>query len=116
MNTVESCSRRSNSCRAASARSWPDWFQDLMAADTHVAEPAVAYGVKRESDRMTIDEYLDFEETSPTKHEYIDGELFAMSGPRLGHGAIVVNMTAGTELAPARKYLSALCQRDQGRV
>lgn len=38
---------------------------------------------------MTEEEYLAFEETSETKHEYIDGRVYAMAGASEPHIAIV---------------------------
>jgi len=42
--------------------------------------------------RMTEDEYLAFERASDEKHEYIDGEIFAMSGGSYDHSLILANM------------------------
>lgn len=50
-----------------------------------MAQPAV-------SPNMTEEEYLAFERTSPEKHEYVDGELFAMSGGTGDHAAISANL------------------------
>ena len=41
--------------------------------------------------RMTPDEYLAWESTQQERHEYIGGEIFAMTGVRLNHNRIVVN-------------------------
>lgn len=37
---------------------------------------------------MTLDEYLAFEEQSPIKHEYVSGEVYAMSGVTTRHNLI----------------------------
>ena len=42
---------------------------------------------------MTIAEYLAFEETSEERHEYHDGEVFAMSGGTVEHGRVCRNLT-----------------------
>ena len=42
--------------------------------------------------RMTEDEYLAFERASEEKHEYIDGEIFAMSGGSGDHSAVASGM------------------------
>lgn len=57
--------------------------------ETEVREPAVAYGKKH----FTIEEYLEFEETSTEKHEYYKGEIFAMSGAKLAHNIISSNLS-----------------------
>lgn len=41
---------------------------------------------------MTPEEYLAFEEKSDTKHEYINGEVYAMSGTTDNHNTIALNM------------------------
>lgn len=42
---------------------------------------------------VTIREYLDFEETTPDKHELFRGRIFAMAGGSSNHDAIVVSLT-----------------------
>lgn len=42
--------------------------------------------------KITIQEYLDMEEASQEKHEYYRGEVFAMSGPKVPHNIIAVNL------------------------
>jgi Uma2 family endonuclease len=43
---------------------------------------------------LTPDEYLAWERQQPTKHEYIDGEVYAMTGGTLAHNAIAVNLVS----------------------
>lgn len=43
---------------------------------------------------MTPDEYLEFEEWSSIRHEYLDGQVFAMTGAREAHNAICMNLAA----------------------
>jgi Uma2 family endonuclease len=52
-----------------------------------VKEPAVSYSNKK----YTIEEYLEMEEASQERHEYYQGEIFAMSGPKVAHGIISGN-------------------------
>jgi Uma2 family endonuclease len=52
-----------------------------------VREPAIAYGKKK----LTIEEYLEFEKDSIEKHEYYQGEIFAMSGTLVTHNIIASN-------------------------
>jgi Uma2 family endonuclease len=54
-----------------------------------VREPVVIYGKKS----LTIPEYLEYEKTSVEKHEYYQGELFAMAGAKVAHNRIVVRLT-----------------------
>lgn len=41
---------------------------------------------------LTVEEYLELEASSPTKHEYVAGEVFAMSGVTRRHACIVTNI------------------------
>ncbi len=41
---------------------------------------------------MTVAEYLAWEAEQPIKHEYIDGEVYAMAGATLPHNDIVLNL------------------------
>ena len=50
--------------------------------------------------KWTVDEYLAYEEESEIKHEYIDGDIFAMSGGTNNHSGIIANITVeiGTQI------------------
>lgn len=56
--------------------------------DEIVNEPAVAYQKRR----YTIEEYLEMEKASTEKHEYFQGEVFAMSGAAFNHNLIFSNV------------------------
>ena len=53
-----------------------------------VREPAVAYG----KTILTEQEYLQFEKESQQKHEYFEGEIFAMAGASDNHNEIFSNL------------------------
>lgn len=40
---------------------------------------------------MSVEEYLELEENSTIKHDYIDGHVYAMAGGTVDHGVIAVN-------------------------
>ena len=42
--------------------------------------------------RMTVAEYLESEKTNPVKHEYLNGEIYAMSGASKRHNLIAANL------------------------
>ena len=56
-----------------------------------VREPAIAFGKQK----LTIEEYLEFENANTEKYEYYKGELFAMSGAKLQHNIITKNLFIG---------------------
>ncbi len=53
-----------------------------------VKEPVFAYGKQR----FTMEEYLVMERASDQKHEYFNGEIFAMSGASPRHNVIFKNL------------------------
>jgi len=48
---------------------------------------------------MTVEEYFRFEESSPIKHEYVAGEVYAMSDVTVRHNRIVGNVFVRLSLA-----------------
>jgi len=42
--------------------------------------------------RLTLAEYLAFEETTSTKHEFVAGEVYAMTGVTVRHNLITLNL------------------------
>src|ERR1700737_2741126 len=62
------------------------WLEELISASDRsyrVEEPQPAYADGQPF--MTLDEYMKFEEESSFRHEYVNGVLYAMSGPSLAH-------------------------------
>ena len=53
-----------------------------------VNEAAVDYSKRK----YTIEEYLEIETGSAEKHEYFEGEIFAMSGSKLQHAIVTRNL------------------------
>jgi len=53
-----------------------------------VREPAIDY--KRR--KYSIEEYLEIEKSASEKHEYFQGEIFAMSGAKLEHNIVSRNL------------------------
>jgi len=45
-------------------------------------------GLPRPKEYWTVEEYVEFEKTSPVRHEYVDGELYAMAGESKNHNRI----------------------------
>jgi Uma2 family endonuclease len=59
---------------------------------------------------LTVDDYLAGEAVSPFKHEYVDGEVFAMAGASEGHVTIALNLAsllrAHVRGSPCRVYMA----------
>jgi Uma2 family endonuclease len=58
-------------------------------------------GEPLEKKRYTVEEYFALEETSEIRHEYFDGEIFAMAGTTLNHNRIAQNL--GFSLRKSKK-------------
>lgn len=48
---------------------------------------------------MSLEEYLVFEEQSPVKHEYVAGEVYAMTGATTRHNLITLNIATHLQAA-----------------
>ena len=55
-----------------------------------VKEPAIAYSQQK----ISIEAYLEMENAALEKHEYYQGEVFAMSGAKVPHNRITSNLLA----------------------
>jgi len=42
--------------------------------------------------RMSVTEYMEMEERSQTRHEYVDGYVYALSGATRPHNLVVMNL------------------------
>lgn len=69
---------------------------------------------------MTLDEYLALEARSAVKHEYVAGEVFAMSGATTRHNLITLNLAAALRGAArargCRVFASDVKLKAQNRV
>jgi len=79
-----------------------DWLQTLPEAQPpgyRVAEPRFSNAAVAPP-FMTVDEYLEFEEQSAVRHEYVNGAIYAMSGVSVAHARIAreLVMTVGGHL------------------
>lgn len=43
--------------------------------------------------KISVEDYLEGEKISPTKHEYVEGEVYAMAGTSNNHSRICINIT-----------------------
>ena len=53
---------------------------------------------------LTVEQYLEFEQTAELRHEFVDGQLIAMAGETLTHDDIVLNIVEALRpIARAKK-------------
>jgi len=64
----------------------------------------------KKSDFITVEEYLNGELISEIKHEYIDGQVYAMAGASVNHNTISVNIVSEFKMhlknSPCRPFTS----------
>jgi Uma2 family endonuclease len=81
----------------------------LMQGD-HVAEAALDYGTPVEQRQLSVEEYLEFEKHCEGRHEYIDGAIYAITGPSKNHELIAGNLFAAIHVhlrgGPCRAYIA----------
>ncbi len=71
------------------------WLTDSLGDSRRVAESAPRYGTTPESQKtLTVEEYLALEESSDDRHEYVAGQMYAMSEPLQPHKVISGNVFA----------------------
>ena len=59
----------------------------------------MARTVPEDAKRLTLEEYLELEERADTRHEFVDGFMFAMAGGTDNHNQIVVNIATAARTA-----------------
>ncbi len=72
-----------------------------------------ATGIRKPA-RVSVEDYLDAEESAGIKHEDLGGAVYAMAGGTNDHAAISANALAALGGAPSRQTMPAVQQRRQG--
>lgn len=72
-----------------------DWIMERTGAPIGVAEAAPDYALMTDRSRkVTLQEFLEFERSTPLAHELVAGEIYAMSEPSASHDLVVTNLIA----------------------
>jgi Uma2 family endonuclease len=89
---------------------WLEGYQEHEPLISEVREPAAEYAV--ELPYMTVEEFLEFAERSPTRHEYVNGFVHAMNGASMAHNRIESRLYKAIEKGlgggPCEIFLSGL--------
>jgi Uma2 family endonuclease len=92
----------------AQRRDLEAWIREVANMGDSVSEPTPADAAAQPR-TVSVEEYLRLEEMSTTKHEYIGGELFAMTGATKRHNVISLNVAsallAHLRGGPCRAYV-----------
>jgi Uma2 family endonuclease len=81
---------------------WLEGFQEETEF-VGVRDPAIKYA--EELPYMTVEEYLKFEESSPSRHEYVNGYVHAMCGASMAHNRVVMRI----QMALAKRLEGGPC-------
>src|SRR5690349_2149973 len=95
MNTFDQATSLIRRLSEPEQRELAAWLTESLDDSWRVAEAAPRYGERVETrETFTVEEYLAFEESSPELHEYVAGQIYAMSDPRQPHKLIAGNLFA----------------------
>lgn len=110
MNTLEEIKHALERLSSPDQETINDWLQDLIDAryrEDRVAESQSAYA-QSAPPSMSIDEYFEFDEHSQVRHEYVNGIVYAMSGPSLAHvritGKLFVSLQTHLDGGPCEAF------------
>jgi Uma2 family endonuclease len=96
------------------------WLTESLEDGWRVAEPVPRYGAAADVlETFTVEEYLAFEEGSADRHEYVAGQIYAMSEPLQPHKLISGNLFASLHAhlrgTPCRPYMHSTRVRIRAR-
>jgi Uma2 family endonuclease len=115
VNTLQDIQQAIDRLSPAERDSIATWILESRDPSDHVAEPAPAYNAAPEIRLLSVEDYLELEMGSTTRHEYVAGEIFAMCGASAAHNLIVGNVYNAfrTHLhgGPCRTFLSGFKAR-----
>jgi Uma2 family endonuclease len=72
-----------------------------MRKSLYLSKKSIIMGQSLEKKHYTVEEYFALEEISEIRHEYFNGEIFAMAGTTLNHNRIAQNI--GFSLRSSKK-------------
>lgn len=86
---IQQALQRLSAAELEAIADWLEWqVEESRYRTHHVREAQPEYGSSEELLFMSWEEYLEFEEQSPYRHEYVNGTVHAMAGASLAHNRI----------------------------
>ena len=112
MNTLDEITSLVRRLREPEQRELVAWLTESLDDSWRVAEAVPRYGAAAETREIfTVEEYLALEESSPERHEYVAGQIYAMSEPLQPHklisGNIFAPLHAHLRGTPCRPYMDS---------
>lgn len=112
MNTLHEIIGAIERLSAVERRDLEMWIREVPNVQDGVSEALPSYSATQQRRYLSVEEYLKFEEMSTTKHEYIGGELFTMTGATKRHNVICLNVgsafLAHLRGGPCRAYVESV--------
>jgi Uma2 family endonuclease len=112
MNTLHEIIRAIERLPTVKRRDLEMWIREMANVQDGVSEALPSYAATQQSRYLSVEKYLKFEEMSTTRHEYIGGELFAMTGATQRHNVICLNVAsaflAHLRGGPCRAYVESV--------
>jgi Uma2 family endonuclease len=120
MKTYEEVTSLIRHLRESEQRELLAWLTESLDDCRRVAEIAPRYGaIATSQETFTVEEYLNFEESSFERHEYAAGQIYAMSEPLQRHKLIAGNVFAALHAhlreTPCRPYIGTTRVQIQAR-
>ena len=112
MNTLDEITSLVRRLREPEQRELVAWLTESLDDSWRVAEAVPRYGAAAETREIfTVEEYLALEESSSERHEYVAGQIYAMSEPLQPHKLISGNIFAPLHVhlrgTPCRPYMDS---------
>jgi len=112
MNTLDEITSLVRRLREPEQRELVAWLTESLDDSWRVAEAVPRYGAAAETREIfTVEEYLALEESSSERHEYVAGQIYAMSEPLQPHklisGNIFAPLHAHLRGTPCRPYMDS---------
>jgi Uma2 family endonuclease len=107
---IRAALRRLTVQQRMTVETWLHELEDIPLPENEVREAVPSY-IAPDPSFMTFEEYLELEDLSPLSHEFINGVLFAMTGPSVLHQDILSNLMHAISnhiRRPCRVYSSGL--------